>query len=144
MLAEWSAAFHWQARLLTWQAEQDYARKAEMIRQTEKQARQNAELMQNVGGGALSLCVLFINSLIDDKTGGLKAGVEMAPRDLPRIMQAGAELVQLATDRPTSIVQMGDATELERVLREAPEDTRATVLRGMRAALEWREKSGKG
>src|SRR5919201_4204214 len=55
MLEEWSACFGWQERLRREQAETEAARRAEMIRQTEAQARQNAALMQQVGAGALAL-----------------------------------------------------------------------------------------
>jgi hypothetical protein len=34
--------------------------------------------------------------------------------------------------------------QLERILREAPDDVRTVVLRGLRAALEWSEKQQRG
>jgi hypothetical protein len=57
-------------------------------------------------------------------------------------MDAGATLLQLATHSPTTIVQTQDSTQLERILRETPDDVRTVVLRGLRAALDWQERSG--
>jgi hypothetical protein len=45
----------------------------------------------------------------------------------------------LATGAPTQIIGSGDATQLERCLRESDPETRQTVVRGLRAALEWSE-----
>jgi CII-binding regulator of phage lambda lysogenization HflD len=57
-------------------------------------------------------------------------------------MKAGSELLALATGSPTSIVGLGDSTQLETVLREAPDEVRTAVLTGLRAALQWREQNG--
>jgi hypothetical protein len=59
-------------------------------------------------------------------------------RDLPALMSTGAELLALATGSPTQIISSGgDTTQIERCLRESDAETRALVLRGLRAALEW-------
>jgi hypothetical protein len=140
MLAEWCTAFHWTARVAAWEAEVDYARRAEALRQAEAQARQNAQLLQQVGQGALGVAALALNRYVNSETGELTEPLEA--RDLPRLMDAGATLLQLATHSPTTIVQTQDSTQLERILREAPDDVRTVVLRGLRAALDWQERSG--
>jgi hypothetical protein len=53
-LKEWSAAFAWQARCAVHDAEQDARRQAEMQRQIEARARQDAELLHSVGAARLA------------------------------------------------------------------------------------------
>jgi hypothetical protein len=143
MLEEWSACFGWVARAAVHDAEIDHARRAEQIRQTEQQARENARLQQQVGAGALGVCALALSRLIDSDTGEL---VEMVPvRDLPQLMRSGAELLGLATGSPTQIIaSQQDSTQLERCLRESDPETREAVLRGLRAALAWTERNTQG
>jgi hypothetical protein len=72
--------------------------------------------------------------------------VEPIPlRDLPQLMRAAAELIQLAVGAPTSIMTTtGETTQLERCLRDSDEQTRAAVLKGLRAALAWQERHKRG
>jgi hypothetical protein len=138
MLEEWSACFAWQERLRREQAAAEAARRAEMIRQTEALAREQALLMSTVGTGALTLVGLVLRTVVDPATGALRQRVPV--RELPALMMAGAKLLALATGMPTTIVETGDSTQLERVLREADPQTREEVLKGMRAALGWLER----
>ena len=143
MLEEWSACFGWVGRAALHDAELDHARRAEQIRQTEQQARENARLQQQVGAGALGVCALALSRLINSETGEL---VEMVPaRDLLQLMRSGAELLGLATGSPTQIIaSQQDSTQLERCLRESDPETREAVLRGLRAALAWTERNTQG
>ena len=139
----WSQVWNWQARVAIWESELDYARCQEQLRQVERQAAENARVMQAVGSGALGIASLALNRYVDSQSGAL---VEPIPlRDLPQLMRAGAELIQLAVGSPTSIVtNTGDTTQLERCLREADAQTRAAVLNGLRAALAWHERTKQG
>jgi hypothetical protein len=92
-------------------------------------------LLQQVGQGVLGVAALALNRYINATTGELAEPLE--PRDLPPLMKSGGELLQLACGIPTQIVGTRDSTQLEHYLREAPEETRAVLLRGLRAALEW-------
>jgi hypothetical protein len=139
----WSSQFHWQARVAAYDAELDFARRAEQRAQVERQARENAQLMQQVGGGALALAAMTLNDMIDSATGELKRPLEA--RDLPRLMETGAHLLGLATGQPTSIVSnQADSTQLEHVLRHADEQTRLAVINGLKAALRWQQEHGGG
>jgi hypothetical protein len=138
----WSQVWNWQARVALWESELDYARRQEHLRQTQEQARQNAALMQAVGSGALGIATLALNTYVDARTGELRQAIPL--RDLPQLMRAGAELIQLAVGSPTSIVSTQDSTQLERCLRESDPHTREVVLRGLRAALEWTERNTQG
>lgn len=141
-LKGWSARWLWQARIAAWQAEQDYTRRQEMLKQAQAQARQNAQLMQSVGAGALGVCIAFLNSMVDPKTGQVIGDV--SPRDVPPLMKAGAELLQLSTGNPTAIIQSGmDTVQLEGILRECDDDTRKQITDGMKAALAWEVKQGR-
>jgi hypothetical protein len=143
MLEEWSACFGWVGRVAAWEAEVDFACRQEQLRQTQEQARQNAALLQQVGAGSLSIAALTLNQYVDARTGELLQPIPL--RDLPQLMRAGAELIQLAVGSPTSIfTNTGDTTQLERCLRESDEQTRAAVLNGLRAALAWHERTKQG
>lgn len=130
------------ARVAAWEAELDYARRAEQRAQVERQARENAQLLQQVGSGALALCALTLNDMIDSTTGELKRDVEV--RDLCGLMKAGSDLLALATGSPTQIVGTGDNVALERILRDADPETKQAVINGLRAALAWQERTKRG
>jgi hypothetical protein len=104
-LKYWSQVFCWQARCAAHDAEMDYARKAEMRAQVEQQARENAKLMQQVGSGALAIVAVALNRIVDPQTGEVRQPV--AAHDLPPLMKAGAELIQLATGGPTVVLGQG-------------------------------------
>jgi hypothetical protein len=140
-LKYWSQAFHWVARIAAYDAEMDFARKQEALRQAEQQARENSKLLQQVGQGSLALCALSLQDLVDQQTGELRHEVDI--RDVCGLMRSGAELLQLAFGAPTQIVaNTTDATQIERCLRESDPQTREVVLRGLRAALEWQQRQG--
>jgi hypothetical protein len=141
-LKTWSAIHNWQARLTVWESELEHARRQEALRQAEAKAAENARVMQSVGAGALGVAALALNTYVDARTGELRQPIPL--RDLPQLMCAGAELIQLAVGSPTSIVSTQDSTQLERCLREADEQIRAAVLNGLRAALAWHEQTKQG
>ena len=136
-LKTWSAVHNWQTRLTVWESELEQARRQEALRQAEAQAAENARVMQSVGAGALGVAALALNTYIKSSTGELLQTVPL--RDLPGLMRAGAELIQLSVGAPTHIIA-GDSTQVERCLREADPQTREVVLRGLRAALEWQQR----
>lgn len=138
-LKYWSQVFCWQARCAAHDAEMDYARKAEMRAQVKQQARENAKLMQQVGSGALAIVAVALNRIVDPQTGEVRQPV--AAHDLPPLMKAGAELIQLATGGPTVVLGQGDSVQLEKVLRDCDDSTRQAILTGMRAALQWQERN---
>jgi hypothetical protein len=142
MLAEWCTAFNWVAYCAVHDAEMDAIRRAEQARLVAEQARQNSQTMQAVGAGALGVVAVALGQFVDGRTGALKQDVPL--RDIPHLMRAGAELVALATGSPTTIVGDGQTVALEKILRECEEETRTAILRGMRAALEWRERMERG
>jgi hypothetical protein len=135
----WSSQFHWQARLAVEAAELDAARRAEQRRAVEQQARENALLQQQVGAGALGICALALNDVVDPASGAIRHPVPVAA--LPQLMRAGAELLQLSTLSPTQIIG-GDQTSLETILRESDDQTRQAIVNGLRAALAWKERHG--
>ena len=138
----WSQVWGWQARLAVRDAEIEAAKRQEQIRQAEAQVCENNRLMQQVGQGSLALAACALNAMVDNTTGELKRPVE--PRDLPQLMRAGGELLALATGAPTQIIGSGDATQLERCLRESDPETRQAVINGLRAALCWQERHKQG
>jgi hypothetical protein len=142
MLEEWSACFGWVGRAALHDAELDHARREEQARQVQAQAAANVQLLQTVAQGSLSVAALALNTYVDARTGELRQPIPL--RDLPQLMRAGAELIQLAVGSPTSIVSTQDSTQLERCLREADEQTRAALLNGLRAALTWHERTKQG
>jgi hypothetical protein len=141
-LKTWSAVHNWQARLTVWESELEHARRQEALRQAEAQVRENSQLMQQVGAGSLSIAALALNQYVDARTGELLQPIPL--RDVPQLMRAGAELIQLAVGSPTSIVSTQDGTQLERCLRESDPHTREVVLHGLRAALAWIERNKQG
>jgi hypothetical protein len=136
-LKTWSAVHNWQARLALWEAELEHARRQEALRQAEAQIRENSQLMQQVGAASLGVAALALNTYINRSTGALLQTVPL--RDLPGLMRAGAELIQLSVGGPTHIIA-SDSTQVERCLREADPQTREVVLRGLRTALEWQQR----
>lgn len=142
-LKYWSQAFHWVARIAAYDAEMDFARKQEALRQAEAQVRENHQLMQQVGQGALALAAVALNSLVDAQTGAPKRPIQ--PRDLPALTKSAADLLLAASGvQATALLGTQDSTHIERCLREADSQTRETVLRGLRAALEWSERTQRG
>lgn len=69
MLEEWSACFGWVGRAALYDGELDDARRQEQLRQTQDQARENAQLMQSVGAGSLAVCSVALNRLVESQTG---------------------------------------------------------------------------
>jgi hypothetical protein len=137
-LLEWSAAFDWQARIVDWEREAERARKQELLRQIERQARATAQLMQQVGQGALGVVAMGLNAFVDEDTGALKG--RLTARDLAILMRASAEVLQLAQGQPINLTQTDDLTVLETTLREGDEETRKTVLRGLWALWDWQNR----
>jgi hypothetical protein len=106
MLEEWSACFGWQERLRREQAGAETARRAEMIRQTEALAREQALLMSTVGTGALTLVGQVLRTVVDPVTGALRQRVPVSA--LPGLMRAGAELSWTRPmRRPAAVSSMG-------------------------------------
>jgi hypothetical protein len=89
-------------------------RRQEQARQVRAQAAANAKMMQSVGSGALGVVALALNRYVDPGTGPLLQSVPL--RDLPGLMKAGAELIQLSTGQPTVVLGQGDSVALERIL----------------------------
>jgi hypothetical protein len=142
-LRRWSSEFHWVARCAAYDAELDAIRRAEQRALVERQARENATLFTQVGQGALGVAALALNRYVHASTGELLEPLE--PRDLPRLMEAGAQLLQLSTGAPTQIVSnQADSTQLEHVLRHADADTKQAVINGLKAALRWQQEHGGG
>ena len=136
-LKEWSQTFCWQARLTVAQAEAEQARRTELQRLAEAQARENAKLLHSVGCGAIATAAALLGDLLDPTTGLPKRPAQA--RDIQPLVRAGIDCLAAARgDNPEGGDPNGD---LHKVLQEAPQDTRRVVLQGLHALSEWREQT---
>jgi hypothetical protein len=138
-LKAWSTIWCWQARLAVHEAELDAVRRAEQARLVAEQARDNAKMLQQVGAGALGICALALNRYVDRASGELRGPVPL--HTLPSLMNSGAQLIQASTGQPANGAPAGERS-LDDVLCIAPEQTRATILQGLRALADFQERSG--
>jgi hypothetical protein len=104
-------------------------RRQEQARQVQAQAAAHATMMQSVGSGALGVVALALNRYVDPGTGQLLQSVPL--RDLPGLMKAGAELIQLSTGQPTVVLGQGDSVALERILPSGMQPARRARTTGV-------------
>jgi hypothetical protein len=133
---DWSARWCWQARIAIWESEQDQLRREEHKRLVEQQAKEDHALARSVGTGALSVVAEGLSALVN-KDDTLRR--EVTPREVAPLVKAATDCLHFAYGTTPAEAGSNPNAPLEKVLQQAPQDTRTAVLAGLHALLEWSE-----
>jgi hypothetical protein len=134
----WSQVFCWQARLAVHEVELEAIRREEQTRLAREQAKEDVALAHAVGSGGLGVAAVALNQLIA-ADGTVRRDV--GPRELGPLIRACLQCLSWAhgsTSDATS--DAGDpAAMVERLLHQAPDDTKSRVIQGLRTLYDWNE-----